>query len=104
MPDVRLFRNAQGKRQIDGRWFKWGLGDGTSDLVGWLALQAPSGLKVARFLAIEVKVPGKENAHPERVEEQRRWLELVKRDGGVAGFVTSVEEAVLLVEEGRVWL
>ena len=71
---------------------------GVSDLVGWkrYPLASLSGLMTiygwARFIALEVKRPGEKPTL-----EQQAFLDLVKRDGGVAGVVTSVEEAVELL-------
>lgn len=58
---------------------------GISDIIGVM----PDG----RFLAVEVKRPGKE---PE--EHQLRFLETIRSHGGVAGCVHSVEEAKTFLE------
>lgn len=73
-----------------GAWSHVGLCVGSADLIG---LVPPYG----RFLGIETKRPKK--AH-ER-EAQKRWIELVRRWGGVAGFARSVEEALALANEAR---
>jgi hypothetical protein len=81
------------KHNIDRRSpFGTGLGIGVSDLI---CVVPPDG----RFLGIEVKRPG---FSPSDVrDEQRRWLEIVLRHGGVTGIATSEAEAMALVEEAR---
>ncbi len=69
-----------------------GLGLGCADLIG---VVSPYG----RFLAIEVKVPKRKNA--KRDDHQRRWMEVVRRYGGIAGVATSVAEAWELVRLAR---
>ena len=51
-----------------------------------------------KVIAIEVKRPSTRN---NLTDEQRAYLERVKRSGGLAGVATSVEEAFAIVE-GRV--
>lgn len=82
---ARLWRNQVGKYELaDGRWLSSGLCVGSSDLIGI----TPDG----RFLAIEVKRPGK-TATP----EQRAFVSLVRAMGGVAGVCHSVEEFLALL-------
>lgn len=58
----------------------YGLCKGSSDLIGVR--------RDGRFVALEVKTPGGRHR-----PEQERFVELVQSFGGLAGFVTSVEEA-----------
>jgi hypothetical protein len=87
-PGCFIWRNNTG---VDlARGIRYGLGVGSADLVG---VVAPYG----RFLAIEVKrerggVVG---------DDQRAWLALVVRAGGVAGIVRSVEQALRLLMMAR---
>lgn len=74
------------------RGARTGLGLGVSDLI---CVVPPFG----RFLGIEVKRPGY-TASDVR-DDQRRWLDVVKRFGGITGIATSEEEAMALVEEAR---
>lgn len=67
-----------------------GLGIGCSDLI---CVVPPLG----RFLGIEMKRPDGGVVS----DEQKRWLAVVKRFGGVTGVARSVEEAMALVEEAR---
>lgn len=94
-PDLVLWRNAQatGERwnEKTGRttMFRGGLGEGTADLVGILA---PTG----RLVALEVK-----SASGRVLEAQGQWLSLVRRMGGFAAIVRSVDEAVAAIERAR---
>lgn len=89
MTDLVLWRNSTGVARTEDRVMRYGLCVGSSDLVGILA---PSG----RFLALEVKTPiGRLTL------EQRQFLELVRRRGGFACVVRSVEEAVAAIHRAR---
>lgn len=66
----------------------FGLCPGSADLVG-IACQDGIG----RFVAIEVKLPGEKPR-----ADQVRFLEHVRKMGGIAGVATSVEEAIALVQ------
>jgi hypothetical protein len=79
------------KHNVDNRQLHTGLGVGTADLI---CIVPPSG----RFLAIEVKSMRK-GSKPNA--DQIRWLEVVRKHGGVAGVARSVEEAMALVEKAR---
>lgn len=88
---VLVWNNPVGRGKApSGRWLQWGLCTGSADLIG---LVPPYG----RFLGIETKKPkgGVES------EDQRRWIELVRRWKGVAGFARTVEEALALANEAR---
>lgn len=90
-PGVLIWRNevAKAQRLSDGCIMPFGLGRGSADLVG---LVAPFG----RFLAVEVK-----RKTGRLSDEQKLWIAVVRRTGGVAGVATSVEEALALVAEAR---
>lgn len=79
---VVLWRNNVGTARHLGRFVRYGLAPGSSDLVGILR---GSG----RFVALEVKTP-KGKLH----DEQKSWLRLVRDAGGFAAVVRSVQEAV----------
>lgn len=75
-----LFRNNVGKLQDrNGRWVSYGLGVGSSDLIGLT--------NKGRFLAIEAKTD-KGRISP----EQQDFIQFVNRNGGIAGIVRSVED------------
>jgi len=71
--------NVGALKDINGRLVRYGLCTGSSDIIGIM----PDG----RFLAIEVKKPGKKPT-----AEQTRFIEAILKHGGLAGVVRSVEE------------
>lgn len=93
LPGVVTWRNSVGVATHDSpthsRTVRYGLGPGSSDLVGILG---PTG----RFIALEVKRPGQ---HP--TDEQARFLRLVRMYGGFAAVVDSVESAKAAIERAR---
>jgi hypothetical protein len=96
-PDVRLYRNNVGAcTDKTGRLVTFGLCPGSSDLIGWRSVTVTPqmvGKRVAVFLSIEVKAPGA-YTHPKRLASQLAFLDAVKRAGGLAGMVTSPEQAL----------
>jgi hypothetical protein len=70
-----LFRNSVGFVVRDGRKIRYGLGPGSSDLVGWYR----PGDGTALFAAIEVKFSKKVT------DLQKRFVAAVKNAGGIAG-------------------
>lgn len=82
----------------DARPVHFGLCEGSSDLIGWTEIIVTPdmiGKKICMFTALEVK-----GAHGGRVTEaQRNFIETVKGAGGIAGIVTSDEEAARLVQD-----
>lgn len=75
-----IFRNnVGGLYDKTGRWVNFGLCKGSSDLIGWT--------KDGKFLAIEVKKPGKKPT-----KSQINFLDKVIQDGGVGGTATCVED------------
>ena len=82
---TRLFRNNVGALEDkNGRLVRFGLGTGSSDLIGVSMTQNGIG----RFVALEVKLPGQK---PTR--EQLAFIEMVKAMGGLAGVAYSVDDA-----------
>src|SRR5882672_4792967 len=102
LPGVRVFRNNTGALpDRTGRIVYYGLGTGSPDLVGWKVMslaKAVGGVAVwydqAVFLGIEVKVPGKMKAHPEILENQDTWRDMIQNAGGLYFRVTSVGDAI----------
>jgi hypothetical protein len=113
MPDVRLMRNSQyHARLADGSFARVGLGEGSPDLVGSLTLNVyrqdwnygDDGYGIiARSVGIEVKTPGGLGKHAAREARQLEWLEYHRRAGWLVGVVTSVQDALDLLEKGRRW-
>lgn len=104
-PDVRLFRNTCGfgyqgtvvtESDNSGhtvlrnaRPCTFGLMPGSADLIGWVVKDGR-----AIFLSLEVK-----GAKGRPSKEQTTWLNNVRRMGGIAGIVRSVEEANQIIDE-----
>lgn len=101
MPGVRLFRNSVGAlADRFGKWIEYGLGKGTSDLIGWKRVtvtRAMLGKPVAVFVAIEVKAPGGRTDRA-RLAAQTNFIDAVRRDGGIAGFADSPESAREIID------
>jgi hypothetical protein len=89
---ARLFRNNVG--MINGVQF--GLCVGSSDLIGFQSVTVTPemvGQKVAIFTAIEVKIEtGKVS------EQQTKFVEMVRKFGGIGAVVRSVDDAVDLLK------
>lgn len=100
-PDLVLWRNTAGVTQEwdpssgASRTIRYGLTVGAADLIGILHVVA-GGRELGRFFALEVKTP------TGRVRpEQTTWLALVRRMGGFAAVVRSVEEAKAALARAR---
>jgi len=89
VPGVLVWRNNVGVDSEHG--IRYGLGVGSADLIGLVVVEGR-----AVFAGWEVKRPGQRPS-----EVQRRWIDLIRRHGGIAGVVTSPDEAVALVTEAR---
>ena len=84
-----IWRNNTGALEDKrGRWVHFGLCKGSSDLIGIM----PDG----RFLAIEGKAPGEQPR-----ADQLDFLNAIKAKGGVAGWVTTPEQAVEIVRSAQ---
>lgn len=82
-----VFRANVGKFKLeDGRWFDTGLPRGFSDLFA---------VRDGRVYFLEVKKPGGRIR-----DDQKNFLEQMRKKGCVAGVVYSAEEAVKLVSGG----
>ena len=77
-----VYRNNGGVARYGEARVRYGLAPGSADLIGMLV---PSG----RFLAVEVKMPGK-HLEPDQV----RWRDVVVRAGGLHVVAHSVAEAL----------
>lgn len=75
-----------------GSRIQYGLCVGSSDLVGWRTVKITPemvGRKIARFLALEVKTPT-----GRATDDQKRFIEAVRKAGGLAGVVRTPDEAI----------
>lgn len=99
-----LFRNVVGVFQtVQGQWIKAGLGPGSSDTIGWTRVKvtpAMVGKTVAVFTALEVKTPGTWT-EPKRLEAQKKFVDAVARDGGIAAFVDGPDQAEVAIRGFR---
>lgn len=105
-PQVRLFRNNNGRlRDATGGYVTYGLGPGTSDLVGFEAvIITPQmvGHTIAQFVAVEVKTP---SAAPRGRREREHWdrqhnfLAMVRAHGGRSGFARTLAQARLILNQ-----
>ena len=97
---VRLWRNNTGALvDQQGRFVRFGLCKGSSDLIGLRSLEITPelvGLRLAQFVALEVKT-----AQGVLRPEQQAFLRLVQQLGGVAAVCRSVEEAEQLLGTPR---
>ena len=94
----RLFVNHNGLAVLqDGSVVKYGLGKGTSDLVGPTTITITEemvGKEIAVFTAIEVKkggwkMPKKLTKH---LQQQINFRNIIIKLGGISGFANSVEQ------------
>ena len=91
-----LFRNnVVAYKDKTGRFIRFGLIKGSSDLIGWTRVKITSdmvGQTVAVFTAIECKTE-KGVAKPAQIY----FVERVKIDGGYAGIIRSLEDALKMI-------
>ena len=96
---VRLWRNHTGALvDQQGRFVRFGLCKGSSDLIGLRSLEVTPemvGQRFAQFVALEVKT-----ATGVVSSEQRAFLQLVQQLGGVAAVCRSIEQAQAVLDLG----
>lgn len=85
-----VMRNNVGVARMGKRHIRFGLGNGSSDLV---VVVPPHG----RFLGVEVKRPKGGRISPDQV----KWAHAIRAYGGVVGTAKSVEEAMVLLAEAK---
>lgn len=94
---VRLFRNNVGVLQdIKGNYIRYGLAQGSSDLIGFRRIVVEPemvGNRLAVFVAIECK-----SESGRLTAEQQAFLALVNQAGGIAGVARSIEEAEMILK------
>ena len=97
---VRLWRNNTGALvDQQGRFVRFGLCKGSSDLIGLRSLEITPelvGQRLAQFVALEIKTGSGTVS-----SEQRAFLRLVEELGGVSAVCRSVEEAEQLLGTPR---
>jgi hypothetical protein len=91
-PDVRLWRNNVGAYPLpSGGWLRYGLCPGSADFIGLRSVVITPGMvgkRVAVFLAIESKAPGKDAE-----KHQETWLNEVRDAGAIAGVARNAQQA-----------
>ena len=94
---VRLWRNNTGALvDQQGRFVRFGLCKGSSDLIGLRSLEITPelvGRRIARFVALEIKTDSG-SVSP----EQWAFLQLVTQLGGVAAVCRSIEQAQAVLD------
>jgi hypothetical protein len=99
-PWVVCFRNNTGRLPNEnGRLVKFGLAEGSSDLIGIVSVETINGMPIGRFFALEIKKPGERPT-----KAQARFLDLVRSMGGAAGWTTSAEHAAEWIRDVRAGL
>jgi hypothetical protein len=96
---VRLWRNNTGALvDQQGRFVRFGLCKGSSDLIGLRSVVVTPemvGQRIAQFVALEIKAP-QGVVSP----EQQAFLRLVQELGGVASVCRSIEQAQAVLDLG----
>ncbi len=83
------WRNNTGAlKDINGRLVRYGLCKGSADIIGIMP-------GTGQFIAIEVKTPGKKPT-----EAQEKFLQAVRKAGGLAGVATCVEDVEEILRQG----
>jgi hypothetical protein len=94
--DVKLYRNNRGVAVYGNKQVAYGVGPkGGSDWIGYRRVFITAemiGSFIAQFVALEAKRPG-ETAD----DNQQRFIDKVKADGGCAGVASSAEEALEVI-------
>ena len=97
---VRLWRNNTGALvDQQGRFVRFGLCKGSSDLIGLRALEITPelvGQRLAQFVALEIKTGSGTVS-----QEQQAFLRLVQELGGVAAVCRSIEQARAVLDIGH---
>lgn len=100
-----VFRNNVGAGYLqDGSFIRWGLANDSKelntkvksgDLIGLrrvVITQDMVGQAIAQFVSLECKREGWKYTGTEREEAQRKWIDMVNRNGGYARFVSDPNE------------
>lgn len=87
-----LFRNNVGAwKNSKGHWIRYGLCEGSSDLIGWRPLIITAdmvGKKISQFVAVETKRSSKSRVSA----KQSHFVNVVKNSGGVGIIASSIED------------
>lgn len=98
----RLFRNTVGAMQDrQGRWWSIGLGEGSSDLIGYTTITIQKehvGHDAAIFTAVEVKRPEGKTKKSRRIK-QEEFIRKVQAAGGIAFIADDIQDAIQVMEK-----
>lgn len=86
----RLLRNNVGAYKQGQRFIEYGLGKGSSDLIGWTTVEVTPdmvGQKIAVFTAVELKT-----VNDRASKEQINFVDQVHKAGGLAGIVYNEDD------------
>ena len=96
---VRLWRNNTGALvDQQGRFVRFGLCKGSSDLIGLRTVVVTPemfGQRIAQFIALEIKTDSGAVS-----PEQKAFLQLVRQLGGLGAVCRSIEQAQAVLELG----
>ena len=96
---LRVWKNAVGMAYTkDGSPLRYGLGNGSSDLIGITPktiTQDMVGQTIGVFTAIEMK---RSRTGYGATEQQKNFIDTIKKLGGIAGVAYDVESAIDLVK------
>ena len=103
----RLFRNNTGALYNNkGQLVKYGLFIGSSDRIGLTKIKITPdmvGREIGVFTALEMKHshwnPPKSGKAKKHYDEQKDFIDIIKRFKGIAGFVTDPDDAIKLIKE-----
>jgi hypothetical protein len=110
LPGCRVARNNQGELEwAPGKWLRYGLGLGSSDIVGIVVVETwiMGRRRFGRVFSLEVKRHAARKAHKDTRKNQERWRAAVIRFGGFAGLIEArstedgIAQAVAAVERCR---
>lgn len=86
---VKLWRNNRGGIRRRGKYYKFGLAPGASDILGILRGRG-------RWFVLEVKKPGEKPT-----DEQEEFMSIVRSFDGFACSVTSVSESIAALRRAQ---
>lgn len=93
---ARLLRNNVGMlKDENGTYVRYGLGTGSSDLIGWTPIKVTQemvGTTVAVFTAIECKT-----GYLKTTPEQDQFIAVVLQAGGIAGVARTEKDALDII-------
>lgn len=108
-----MFRNNVGTcEKVDKRtgkkyFVRFGLCEGSSDLIGITPIEITPGMvgkRIGVFTAIEVKKDVKKSYDKHRMETQKRFIDFVNRNGGLAFKADDPDAAVDMLSKFKSWL